>query len=208
MTWAGRKFARVSDNCAKGSRKQADGKRVSTGRLLPIRLSGLRYEHVRGDLGAPGRRGEVWGQGSSLMQERKIHGPHSGQENTAGKPQPQVRTPPLPSGSPQGSAPCLCSQGRRATFSCYGLSFFFNTLQMPSPGGTLPMIPLARLTAEAGLPGTRLPLLLSRTEGALFPHTKRTASKESLRPGPWMGRVIWGPGRPAAQASSGSARGC
>lgn len=84
VTWAGRKFARVSDNCAKGSRKQADGKRVSTGRLLPTRLSGLRYEHVRGDLGAPGRRGKVWGQGSSLMQERKSMALTQGQENTAG----------------------------------------------------------------------------------------------------------------------------
>lgn len=30
VTWAGRNCARVSDNCAKGSRKRADRKRVST----------------------------------------------------------------------------------------------------------------------------------------------------------------------------------
>lgn len=57
VTWAGRKFARVSDNCVKGSRKQAEGKRVSTGRLHPTRPSGLRYHGARKDSGAWGRGG-------------------------------------------------------------------------------------------------------------------------------------------------------
>lgn len=41
VTWAGRKFARVSYNCVKGSRKRAAGKRVSTSRLLPVGPSPL-----------------------------------------------------------------------------------------------------------------------------------------------------------------------
>lgn len=44
-TWAARKFARVSDNCAEGSRKRADGKQVSAGQLLPP--ASLRCRRVR-----------------------------------------------------------------------------------------------------------------------------------------------------------------
>lgn len=125
VTRAGRKLARVSDNCAKGSRKRADGKQVSTGgssRRPPASDSSLpagRRARCTGRGGLGGPRGFLTDSGEKTQAPRVGQRKHaSGLRppdvmGTTGSPQPpggqgRLRTPRAP---PRGAAPWPTPRG-------------------------------------------------------------------------------------------------
>ena len=210
VTPAGRKFARVSDNCAEGSRKRADGKRVSTGRLLPAGRQ-PRWQRVRKGLGCA--LGGHWEGGvSSPAEERKSRSPASVKENTARTTGRRCRENrshgphpclwgPLRT-IPNGSTPCPIPRGPGGLSAC---DFHFLVLAK----SLLRRGPTSRLPRPGQWQQLRCQGPVSRHSqqehrAPCFPTQRGPAIKGLPQAWPAMGREAW---PPYLQGSLNSRRG-
>lgn len=208
VTWAGRKLARVSDNCVRGSRKRG-GKEAGqhrpappAGRRPPL-PTWPRGTRVRVGVEAlAGHRGV-----SSLMYQRKSRSLVLVKENTAlamghlmsreppawllplpGRPGRVLSGPPGPTTVPRGSTLSPTPAEPGGPGGC-GL-FIFNFTRISSREGTFPVTPLAGTAAEAETPKEMSPASAHK-RAPCSPTPRRAAIKGVSR--------AWPQGPPAAR---------